>query len=199
FESKGVLGNGGFGQVDKVLSMTSFKEYARKRVPRSTAFRGPRKEHMKKFIAEIQLLKRLRHHHIVELIGSYTDTRYIGLIMSPVAEMDLGRYLTDCTVSNHPELRTFFGCLATALEYLHEQGVRHKDIKPSNILVDRGTILYTDFGLSFDFTDASGSTTASMVNGMSPRYCAPEVALHEPRNTKSDIWSLGVVFMEIVA
>ena len=39
----------------------------------------------------------------------------------------------------------------------------------------------------------------SMVNGMTPRYCAPEVAQHEPRNTKSDIWSLGVVFMEMIA
>jgi serine/threonine protein kinase len=112
--------------------------------------------------------------------------------------MDLGAYLTRATISNHPELRTFFGCLATALEYLHEQKVRHKDIKPSNILVDRGNILFADFGLSFDFTDADSSTTKSMVNGKTLRYCAPEVAQDEPRNTMSDIWSLGVVFMEMV-
>jgi serine/threonine protein kinase len=55
-----------------------------------------------------------------------------------------------------------------------------------------------NFGLSLDFADASGSTTMSMVNGMTPRYCAPEVAQYEPRNAMSDIWSLGVVFMEII-
>jgi len=198
FEPKGILGAGGFGQVDKVLSMISSKEYARKRVPRSVAFRGPRKEHIKQFVAEIQLLKRLKHHHIVEFIGSYTDTRYVGLVMSPVAEMDLGAYLTRCTLSNHPELRTFFGCLATALEFLHEQKVRHKDIKPGNILVDHGNVLFADFGLSLDFTDASGSTSTGMTTGMTPRYCAPEVAQHERRNTKSDLWSLGVVFTEMV-
>lgn len=197
FEPKEILGNGGFGQVDKVLSTISLKEYARKRVSRSEAFRGPGKEHMRQFIAEIQLLKRLKHHHVVKFVGSYTDTRYIGLIMSPVAEMDLNVYLKRCTTPNQPELRTFFGCLATALEFLHENKIRHKDIKPGNILVDRGNVLFADFGLSLDFRDASGSTTTSMTNGITPRYCAPEVAQFEPRNTKSDLWSLGVVFMEM--
>jgi tetratricopeptide (TPR) repeat protein len=196
FESKGILGNGGFGQVDKVLSKISFKEYARKLVPRSTAFRGRRTEEMKQFIAEIQLLKRLKHRHIVEFVGSYTDTEYIGLIMLPVAEMDLGVYLNRCAAPDHPELRTFFGCLATALEFLHDQKVRHKDIKPGNILVDRGRILFADFGLSLDFTDASGSTTTGMT-WKTLRYCSPEVAEYEPRNTSSDIWSLGVVFIEM--
>jgi tetratricopeptide (TPR) repeat protein len=198
FETKGVLGRGGFGQVDRVLSLISFKEYARKRVPRGLAFRGRKIEDIKLFITEIEILKRIKHHHIVELIGSYTDSRYMALVMSPVADMDLGTYLTRATISNHPELRTFFGCLATALEYLHQHKVRHKDIKPGNILVARGNILFTDFGLSRDFTDANSSTTMSMVNGMTPRYCAPEVAQYQPRNTASDIWSLGVVFMEMI-
>ena len=112
--------------------------------------------------------------------------------------MDLSTYLIRADTSRHGELRTFFGCLARALEFLHEQKVRHKDIKPSNILVHHGKILFTDFGLSFDFTDAEGSTTVSMVYGLTPRYCAPEVAMHEPQNTSSDIWSLGVVFLEMI-
>jgi serine/threonine protein kinase len=65
--------------------------------------------------------------------------------------------------------------------------------------VHGGNVLYTDFGLALDFTDKDGSTTVSMVNGMTPRYCAPEVANYEPRNTSSDIWSLGVVFLEMTA
>ncbi|KAF2175478.1 kinase-like protein [Zopfia rhizophila CBS 207.26] len=198
FNPKGILGSGGFGQVDKVVSQISFKEYARKRVPRSFAFRGRQKEAVMQFIAEIEILKRLKHLHIVEFVGSYTDPKYVGLIMSPITEMNLADYLVHASASNHRELRTFFGCLARALEFLHEQKIRHKDIKPSNILVHHGTVLFTDFGLSFDFTDATGSTTMSMVNGMTPKYCAPEVALHEPRNTMSDIWSLGVVFMEMI-
>ena len=198
FEEKGILGSGGFGQVDKVLSLTSFKEYARKRVPRNKAFGGRGTEEVKQFVAEIETLKRLKHRHVVEFVGSYTDARYIGLIMSPIAEMDFSTYLARADPAKHGELRTFFGCLARALEFLHGQKVRHKDIKPGNILVRGGNVLFTDFGLSFDFTDADGSTTVSMVNGMTPRYCAPEVAALEPRNTASDIWSLGIVFLEMI-
>ena len=197
FEEKGVLGTGGFGQVDWVLSCISFKEYARKRVLRSAVFGGRRMEDINRFIAEIEVLKRLKHRHVVEFVGSYTDPKYMAFIMSPVAEMDLSTYLTQADAAKHKELRTFFGCLARALEYLHAETVRHKDIKPGNILVHGGRVLFTDFGLSRDFTDAEGSTTVGIVNGLTPKYCAPEVANYEPRNTSSDIWSLGVVFLEM--
>ncbi|KAL8856217.1 MAG: hypothetical protein Q9178_007182 [Gyalolechia marmorata] len=198
FEEKAVLGSGGFGQVDKVLSLISFKEYARKRVLRNKVFGGRGTEGTKQLITEIEILKRLEHRHVVQFVGSYTDPKYMGLIMSPVAEMDLSTYLARADTAMFCELRTFFGCLARALAFLHEQNVRHKDIKPGNILVHRGNVLFTDFGLSFDFADVDSSTTVSMVNGMTLRYCAPEVAAYEPRNTSSDIWSLGVVFLEMI-
>jgi len=197
FKEKGIIGIGGFGQVDRVLSLLSFKEYARKRVPRSTLFSGRRTEDVKRSIAEIEVLKRLKHRHVVEFVGSYTDPKYMGLIMSPVADMDLCTYLAQFDGSRHRELRSFFGCLARGLEFLHGQSIRHKDTKPSNILVQGGNVLFTDFGLALDFSDAEGSTTVSMVNGMTPRYCSPEVANQESRNTSSDIWSLGVVFLEM--
>jgi len=199
FQRLTILGAGGFGEVDKVLSLTTFKEYARKRVPRSMIFANKRQAEMvTQLVAEITVLKRLKHHHVVDLIGSYTDPQYMGLIMTPIANMDLSTYLANASSSNHHELRTFFGCLAYALKYLHGQNVRHKDIKPSNVLVYQGSVLLTDFGLSFDFSDFTQSTTVSMVNGMSRPYCAPEVAEYQPRNTSSDIWSLGIVFLEIL-
>jgi hypothetical protein len=117
FEEKGILGTGGFGQVDRVLSLISFREYARKRVPRSTIFGGRSAENVKRFIAEIEILKRLKHIHIAEFVGSYTDPKFMGLIMSPVAEMDMSTYLARATAASHKELHTFFGCLARALEF----------------------------------------------------------------------------------
>ena len=101
-------------------------------------------------------------------------------------------------ISRHGELRTFFGCLAKVFEFLHEQKVRYKDIKPSNILVHYGKVLFTDFGLSYDFTDAEGSTTVNRVYGLTPKYYTPEVAMHKDRNISSNIWSLGVVFLKII-
>ncbi|KAL1597984.1 hypothetical protein SLS60_008472 [Paraconiothyrium brasiliense] len=197
FDYQGRLGSGGFGQVDKIISHTSFKEYALKRVRRNIAFGGRQRSAIMQFIGEIEILKRLKHQHVAEYVGSYTDTKHIGLVMSPVADMNLMDYIGCVSTSNCRELRTFFGCLARALEFLHAENIRHKDIKPNNILVNHGNVLFTDFGLSLDFGDADGSTTTGIPNGMSPRYCAPEVAERDSRNTKSDIWSLGVVFMEM--
>jgi serine/threonine protein kinase len=194
-----VLGVGGFGEVDKVLSLTTFQEYARKRVPRSMIFaKAKQAEMVNQLVREFDILKRLKHRHIIEMIGSYSDPQFMGLIMTPIAEMDLSVYLVNATPSCYHELRTFFGCLGYALKYLHEQSIRHKDIKPSNVLVHSGSVLLTDFGLSFDFADATHSTTVSTVNGMTKRYCAPEVAEYQPRNTSSDIWSLGIVFLEML-
>jgi tRNA A-37 threonylcarbamoyl transferase component Bud32 len=193
FEELRHLGTGTYGDVHVIRSSVSFKEYARKRVARRFT------SNVTQFIAEIQIIKRVKHHHVVRFVGSYTDPIHIGLIMSPVAHMDLNRYLQEATEFHHAQLRRYFGCLAYALDFLHSQKVRHKDIKPSNILVEyNSNVLFTDFGLSHDFTDASGSTTNSMMTGGTPRYSSPEVLYREPANTKSDIWSLGVVYMDII-
>ena len=165
------LGNGGFGYVDRVRSEVSFQEYARKLVPRGRTFKKDKKV-LKDFENELHHLRKLSHHHIVRLVGSYTDPRFVGLIMSPVAECNLKEYLNG---SFQPSLvRTYFGCLAVAVRFLHESCVRHKDIKPQNVLVHRGSVLLTDFGISRDWTDAGHSTTTGPTP-MSNRYCAPEV------------------------
>jgi TolA-binding protein len=193
-DMKGSLGHGAYGLVDRVMSTISFRQYALKRLRRSERT----KEDIKRFIAEIEILKRLKHQHVVEFVGSYTDQRYIGLLMSPVADMDLCTYLALANGSQHRELRTFFGCLARALDFLHGENVRHKDIKPKNILVHGDNVLFSDFGIAFDFTDQDGSTTVGIGSLGTPKYLAPEVATDQPRNTSSDIWSLGVVFLEMI-
>jgi len=68
-----------------------------------------------------------------------------------------------------------FGCLTRALAYLHDNNIRHKDMKPSNILLPRDDIWVTDFVSAKDFTDDSTSTSKSQERG-TLRYCAPGVS-----------------------
>ncbi|KAH0541626.1 hypothetical protein FGG08_003916 [Glutinoglossum americanum] len=180
FQSKAILGTGGFSQVEKVVSLISFREYARKLIYRKKAF-GEFQQSMPDFERELKILKRVRHRHIVELVGSYTDPKYAALIMSLVADCDLSQFLTEASSSANSMslMRTFFGCLATALSYLHDLSIRHKDIKPSNFLVKDGTVLLTDFGLSLDCSDLTRSTTEGLTP-LTRRY-----------------WSLGCVFLEM--
>ncbi|KAL6709615.1 hypothetical protein ACN47E_001043 [Coniothyrium glycines] len=192
------LGSGGFGVVDRVRSKLTLQEYARKRLDRTKTFARNR-EALALFENEVHNLKRLSHFHLIEFKGSYTDKRYVGIIMQPVADIDLRHYMIGLngSVDELSLLRSFVGCLSTALMYLHKEHCRHKDLKPSNILIKGRTVLVADFGTVFDWSDSEDDITAGPPEAFTRMYIAPEVAEHASRNKSSDIWSLGCIFMEI--
>jgi serine/threonine protein kinase len=95
-------------------------------------------------------------------------------------------------------LKQSIGCISSALAYLHRQSIRHKDIKPSNILLSSSSGLWmTDFGSSTDFSNVSQSLTSNGERG-TPKYFAPEVAEFEPNGRSADIFSLACVFLELI-
>lgn len=176
--------------------------FALKRFVREKSPQGAR-DQMHYIKMELDVLRRIRHRHYITLVGSYTDHNHIGILMHPVADGDLEGFLNDAITGPEEELLLagFFGCLATALTDLHYKWhIRHKDIKPQNILIIRNkkSILLTDFGIALDWSD-TGRTTTNQEKMRSPIYCAPEVAKNKPRNSSSDIWSLGCVFLEMAA
>jgi serine/threonine protein kinase len=119
--------------------------------------------------------------------------------MSPVADCNLAEYFINVASSDDKLslLRSYYGCLSNALRFLHNAKIRHRDIKPENILIKGATVLLIDFGLSFDWEHLSRSTTTADL-AKTPVYAAPEVAFFEKRkNSASDVWSLGCVFLEI--
>jgi hypothetical protein len=137
FHSNKILGSGRFAKVDSVHSCFTLKTYARKQIHRGQSVLEDRAQ-LDAFEKELESLKTVSHRHVVKLVGSYTTPSHLGLIMSPIADRDLHHYLTATDVD--PEhrrrtLRVFFGCLATALAFIHDKNVRHKDIKPKNVLV----------------------------------------------------------------
>lgn len=170
------LGCGKFAQVDQVYSCQTTRTYARKMIHRGRSVLEDRTQ-LAAFEKELKSLKALSHRHVVQLVGSYTHPTHLGLIMSPVADYDLHQYLITEAVDPDQRKRTlrgFFGCLVTALAYIHSERVRHKDIKPSNILVKDGQILLADFGTSRICLDGHLTTNGSAREG-TPRYLAPEI------------------------
>lgn len=120
--------------------------------------------------------------------------------MYPVAECNLAEFLALAkgSQSKMNTLGTFYGCLSAAVMYLHESKIRHRDIKPANILVKGKQVYLTDFGISLNWEHLSRSTTTEE-SGKTLVYCAPEVAEQfQKRNSATDIWSLGCVFMEML-
>ncbi|KAL9607744.1 MAG: hypothetical protein Q9167_007365, partial [Letrouitia subvulpina] len=156
---------------------------------------------LKSFEREIAHLKRLSHHHLVKLVGSYTDSRYMAFLMEPVADGNLMSFLcqpSKLVIEQLPSLRNFFGCLANAVAYLHAQKFRHRDLKPENILIKDFQLYITDFGNSLDWSQKGRDTTLDANVPRTWRYVAPEIAQGVRRNSASDIWSLGVIFLEML-
>ena len=96
-------------------------------------------------------------------------------------------------------LRDWLVCLASALEYLHAEGIRHQDIKPSNIVYKGPQRLFTDFGSSQTFELGHTTSTSSPAQS-APMYGAPEVTVAPGRHGRqTDIFALGCVFINMMS
>src|SRR2546423_10745406 len=153
---------------------------------------------------ELKALKKVAdHHHLIKVRGTYTDRKYLVMLLEPVADHNLKQYMNRGGTRNAEEqarFRTYFGCLAHTIRFLHATsiGILHKDIKPENILIKNGHLILTDFGTAFDWSKTGQSMTRSNAGDVrTPRYQSPEVADGEFHRS-SDMWSLGVVFLEMV-
>jgi serine/threonine protein kinase len=171
-------------------------------------------------------LEKLRHVHIVAFVATFTYNHRDYALMYPHAKADLGKYMDpishwlrgDEFCDSHTplvskvqdldlslsaparisHLRDFFPCLTEALAYLHKQHVKHKDIKPANILVDRfNSPILADFDLSHRYADPNEVPTSGPTGYTYP-YAAPETIENDNRPFQSDTFSLGCVFSEMI-
>lgn len=187
------LGQGAFARVEKVRHGPTGLHFAMKSHYRSNqpeaAFRH--------FKHELQIMQRLNHPNCVHLVAAFPHARMPSLIMAPVADFDLERYLLRPDqypdVQIHEVIRGFIA-LASGLLYLHSQSVLHNDIKPANILVKTTDLIYADFGTSSTTSDVPHTSHSPT---LTPIYAAPEVLHFSKRSAGSDVFSLGCVFLEL--
>lgn len=199
FDEKVEIDYGASARVFRVRYRGTDNISASKEYPRGTF--AKQQENLGYFATELAILRRLRHPHIVELVASFTDESSFGIIMDPAADTSLRGWFeavaTPITQDQYHTLQASFGCLMSALAYLHAENVRHKDIKPGNILLKGSTIYLYDFGISYDWT-GTNPTTNNRLSRRTEGYCAPEVMDQENRSFPSDLWSLGRVFCDII-
>ncbi|KAI9717756.1 MAG: hypothetical protein M1812_004485 [Candelaria pacifica] len=189
------LGEGAYGQVERVRDAWTAEVFARK----SVFFRRGTRDAC---LEEVRIMQRLHHPHMVELISTCIMENRLEMLMLPVADENLDRYLARFSDQANPAkgqvlLRSWFGCLASGLAYMHESFVRHKDIKPKNILVKGSNVLYTDFGIAREFVNTQYHSTSGLQRG-TLMYAAPELARYDRRNPSADVFSLGCVYMEML-
>lgn len=189
-----VLGSGRFGNVDKVESRASGVYCARK-----TIYKHLLSENGKQRVFDsVRLLAMLDHVHVINVLGSYSTEREFHILMEPIATWNLKEYMAGekDAVPDPRSLTRWIGCLARGLAFLHRKGIKHKDIKPPNFLVDGDNILYTDFDLAHTFHNPNDATTGQTHH--TAAYSAPEVTSGGERTASTDIFSLGCVYVEML-
>jgi serine/threonine protein kinase len=152
---------------------------------------------MTRFQREARVVARLDHPNIVPI---YDFAQYEGrpyLVMKFIEGETLKALLAKGRLSLQ-QMLPVIEAVGAALAYAHQQGVIHRDVKPSNILISSdGKIYLTDFGLA-RMAQSSTSLTSDQLVG-TPQYISPEQAMSKPDlDARSDIYSFGVVVYEMV-
>lgn len=193
YEVIGNLGCGATSRVDKARDTVLGRIVALKTLVHS--FGAPTEQ--KQFLREAQIVSQLSHPAIVNLYDvGVEDGNVAYLVMEYVPGKTLQQVLAESTGPMPiPRACAWISDLAGALHRAHRSGVIHGDIKPANILVtDDGKVKLSDFGIARFATQVSGS--GRMMG--TPAYLSPEQILGEPQNTRSDLFSLGIVLYQMV-
>jgi eukaryotic-like serine/threonine-protein kinase len=197
FELIECLGTGAFGQVFKAIDAELDRPVAVK-VLRGGA--GASREDVERFLREARSAARLRHPGIVAIhaTGQAPDGSPF-LVEEFVNGSTLATSIKEGPLDPRRAAEIVAG-LADALAYAHTHGVVHRDVKPSNIMLDlEGRPHLMDFGLAKRETDEPPETVEGQVLG-TPAYMSPEQARGESRRVdgRSDVYSLGVVLYELI-
>ncbi|XP_052306025.1 L-type lectin-domain containing receptor kinase IX.1-like isoform X1 [Populus trichocarpa] len=194
FKDEEKLGEGGFGGVYKGFLKGIDSFVAVKRVSRGS------KQGIKEYAAEVKIISRLRHRNLVQLIGWCHERRELLLVYEFMPHGSLDSHLFKQTSLLTWEVRyKIVQGLASGLLYLHEeweQCVVHRDIKSSNIMLDSEfNAKLGDFGLARLVDHGKGSQTTVLAGTMG--YMAPECAMTGKASRESDVYSFGIVALEI--
>jgi tRNA A-37 threonylcarbamoyl transferase component Bud32 len=172
-------------------------------------------------IIEVEHLQRLQRAHTVRVVGTYTLKKNLAILIYPATQWNLDEFMDELldpesSLNTSTEsskvwqhrisvsaMGTFFGCLSNAVSFIHDCHVKHMDIKPKNLLVRlRGIqeykIYIADFGIARAYKTAADSFTDSPV-AFTRAYAAPEVVYQDARGLSADVFSLGCVFIGMLA
>jgi serine/threonine protein kinase len=195
----GHIGRGGMADVYKARHPQLNRDVAIKVLNRALVH-SP--EMLERFQREGRAVAALHHLNIVQVYDLDVLDGIYFMVMEYVSGETLAHRLNEIRRRGERmplhDVLDIIGAVGEALHYAHEQGMLHRDIKPANIMFrGDGSVVLTDFGVAKILNVASDITASGAVAG-TPAYMAPEQWTNDEPDTRSDIYSLGVVLYQVV-
>ncbi|GAA6032758.1 hypothetical protein JCM8097_000777 [Rhodosporidiobolus ruineniae] len=185
------LGTGSFGRVHLVRSQHNSRSYAIKVLSKERVVKMKQVEHTN---SEREMLERVRHPFLVNLWGTFKDSKNLYMVMDFVAGGELFSLLRKSQRFPDPVAKFFAAEVALALDYLHSLDIIYRDLKPENILLGAdGHVKITDFGFAKHVPDITWTLCGT------PDYLAPEIVQSRGYNKSVDWYALGVLMFEMLA
>lgn len=187
-----LIGKGNYGRVYEVLNEARNEYAAAKVLSKEMIKKNP--ELNDYFQAETNVLKRCRNENVVRFIDSFRTDRSMVLVMELCDGGELQQYLDRKGRLTESEATAFLKQILNGFKGLHEVEYMHRDIKAANILLHQNVCKIADLGFAKQLKEG-GMTTTILGTGLT---MAPE--LHQGKNYtwKADLWSVGVVFYQLI-
>ncbi|XP_070826959.1 ribosomal protein S6 kinase-related protein-like [Chaetodon trifascialis] len=192
FQILGFIAKGSYGPILKVKDIFKDKTFAVKVLPKSEILKHEVVEQSKE---EVIIQRQLKHPFIHNLQDCWQTQRHLFIMCDYCGVGDLYTYWLLKGRFEEDEVRLFAAELGSALGFLHDLGIMHRDVKMENILLsDQGHLRLSDFGLSRRLK--RGGRAFTICGTL--QYMAPEVLGGGPYNHAADWWSLGILLFALV-
>src|SRR5690348_14805877 len=194
YEVLHLLGEGGMGAVYKVRDRELERFVALKVIRPELAARP---EILQRFKQELILARQVTHKNVIRIfdLGEADSVKFIT--MEFIEGQDLKCLLRERGKLSPDETMKIMAQVCRALEAAHNEGVIHRDLKPQNIMLDsQGRVTVMDFGIARS-TEMNGMTQTGAFVG-TPEYMSPEQAMGEHVDARSDLFTLGIIFYELL-
>lgn len=190
-----LLGKGGMGEVYEAYEAKLFRKVALKIISEEVLHNFTVLEH---FLSEGRTLAQLNHPNVVTIYQLGEDNGVQFIAMEYIEGQSLDE-LIESKLPTAPEAIFIFYKILSGVQALHNKGIVHRDLKPKNIMVPNSkTIKIVDFGIAEFIVNNSATKEKSHTPKGSIYYLAPEILEGRPATIQSDIWSLGVIFYNLL-